>query len=63
MNSNLKTILENKNITQKELAEKIGLTESAVSRFVKGNRIPTGKNMLAIASVLNVKVEDIYEYD
>ena len=61
MNSNLRTILKEKNISQKELAEKVGLTESAVSRFIKENRVPTGKNMLAIANVLNVKVEDLYK--
>ena len=58
--SNLKKLLKEKNISQKELADKIGLTESAVSRFVKENRIPTGENMLKIANALNVKVEDLY---
>ena len=61
MNSNLRAILKEKNISQKELAEKIGLTESAVSRFINENRIPTGENMLKIADVLNVKVEDLYK--
>lgn len=61
MNSNLRTILKEKNISQKELAEKVGLTESAVSRFINENRIPTGENMLKIAKVLNMKVEDLYK--
>ena len=61
MNSNLRTILKEKNISQKELAEKIGLTESAVSRFINENRIPTGENMLKIANVLDVRVEDLYK--
>ena len=61
VNSNLKAILKEKNISQRELADKIGLTESAISRFIKKNRIPTGENMLKIAKVLNVKVEDLYK--
>jgi len=61
MNSNLRAILKEKNISQKELAEKIGLTESAVSRFINENRIPTGENMLKIANVLDVRVEDLYK--
>lgn len=61
MKSNLKEILKKKKISQKDLADKIGLTESAVSRFISEDRIPTGTNMLKIANVLNVKVEDLYK--
>ena len=61
MKSNLREILKKKKISQKDLADKIGLTESAVSRFISEDRIPTGANMLKIANVLNVKVEDLYK--
>lgn len=59
--SKLKEILIEKNITQRELAKKVGITESAVSRFINKNRIPTGENMLKIANILGVKVEELYK--
>lgn len=58
--SNIKKILDKKNISQKELADKVNLTESAMSRYVNGSRIPRGEYLIAIAKVLNVKVEELY---
>ena len=60
MKSKLKEVIKEKNISQRELADKVGLTEAAISRFISENRIPTGENMLKIANVLGVKVEDLY---
>lgn len=60
LKSRLKNILDIKGISQKELAEKVGLTESAMSRYVNGSRIPRGEYLMKIAKILNVKVEDLY---
>lgn len=42
-----KKLIENHNLNQKEAAEKLGLTEAAVSRYLSGKRgdlqIPNGK--------------------
>lgn len=50
----LKRILKIRNYSQKELAESIGITEVTISRYLKGNRIPSAENILAMAFVLDV---------
>lgn len=54
---NLKCILEALCISQKELAEKSGVTEAAISQFVSGSREPSLKSVCAILRVLPVKFE------
>ena len=61
LKSKIKKILDTKGISQKELAEKVGLTESAMSRYVNGSRIPRGEYLISIAKALKVKVEELYE--
>ena len=36
----LKSLLEEKGMTQKELARKTGVTEASVSRYISGQRFP-----------------------
>lgn len=50
----LETALKEKGMTQKELAQKANITESAVSHYVKGDREPRGGTVGAIAAVLGV---------
>ena len=40
------------NITQRTLAEKIGVTEVSVSRYVHGERMPKGNILVEMARVL-----------
>lgn len=56
----LKEILTEKKITGKELAEKIGLTETSISRIVKGEQYPRIETLLNIAQVLDVDVKDLF---
>lgn len=46
--------LKEKNMTQKELAEKAGVTEAAVSHYVKGDREPRSNTLGVIAAALGV---------
>ena len=48
----IKEILEQKGISQKELAVSAGVTEAAMSHYIKGDRIPRGANLLNIAKAL-----------
>ena len=38
----IKTLLKEEKMTQKQLAELSGVTESALSHYIKGDRIPSG---------------------
>ena len=50
----LESTLKEQGMTQKELAEKANITESAVSHYVKGDREPRGATIGVIAGVLGV---------
>ena len=50
----LESTLREQGMTQKELAEKANITESAVSHYVKGDREPRGATISVIAGVLGV---------
>jgi transcriptional regulator with XRE-family HTH domain len=41
-------------LTQKELAQRVGVTRAAVSRWLRGNRLPYRHNLNKICAVLGV---------
>lgn len=45
-------LLEERGMTQKELAKRACVTESAMSHYVKGDRVPSGKVLANIACAL-----------
>ena len=53
------SIIENcilQSITQRELAEKSGLTEASISRYFNGERIANIKNAEKMASALGLRI-------
>ena len=50
----IKYLLEEKGIKQKELAEKIGVHEVTVSRYINGNHTPPAEIIKKIAEALGV---------
>lgn len=52
MKDRLGGLLSERQMSQKQLAELTNLTESAVSRYVKGERVPKGAILLNIANAL-----------
>ena len=53
----LQMILSQKKMTQKELAVKAGVTESAISYYMKGQRTPSGEVLMRIAKVLDTTTD------
>ena len=45
----IKALLNEKKMTQRQLAELSGVTESAISHYIKGDRIPSGVASVNIA--------------
>ena len=41
-------------MTQKKLSRITGITESSISHYVKGDRVPRGINLLKMSKALNV---------
>ena len=55
----IKEILKEKNITQIELAEKIGITQVGLSRMINGN--PTAETLVKIAEALDIDIRELFE--
>lgn len=56
---NLRDILYEANMSQRELADAINVTESTVSKYLRGQIMPSAKVLNNIAHVLDVDIFDI----
>mgnify|MGYP003369424863 CR=1 FL=1 len=63
MTNRIKELLEEKGITQRKLSELTGMTESAISHYIKGDRIPRGMNLIKIAQALGTTADDLLSCD
>ena len=59
LGENIKDIRMEKGLTQKELADKVGISGAFMSLIEKGANNPSDENLIKIASVLNVSVDDL----
>lgn len=55
----IKSLLKQRNLTQRELANQVGVTEATISRYVKGDRIPRSTIVADIAAALNTTSDDL----
>ena len=58
-NENLKIARERIGISQKELAEKVGVAKSTYSLYESGNREPNVQTIKKIADILNVSADEL----
>lgn len=56
-------LLSEQNITQKELAVRVGATEAAISKYIKGEREPRAEILANIATVLKTTSEALLGMD
>ena len=56
----IKKFLKEKNITQKELADRVGIQAAAFTKYFNGMNRPSYKNLKAMAKVLHVPEEALY---
>ena len=50
---------KNANLTQMQLAEKLGITDKAVSKWERGVAMPDSSIMLELCSILKINVADL----
>ena len=55
----LKAARLNKNMSQKELADSMGMKQASISQFENGQRLPTPANIKKLASILDVSPNDL----
>lgn len=58
---NLKQIMKEENITQEELAKEIGVGQPMISRYIRGECIPSLLTTVNIADALFCSVNDLLE--
>lgn len=49
-------------LTQEQLAEKLGYTEKAISKWEQGTSIPPAESLLLLADALNVTLDDLFSH-
>lgn len=49
-----------KNITQSELAELLGITDRAISKWENGICMPDASNILELCNILNITINDLF---
>lgn len=55
----IKELRERHNLTQKEFADKVGLSVSTIRKYEKGKCIPRTKNIIKIADAFGVSLESL----
>ena len=60
---NLRFLLADSLMTQKELAEDTGISESTISRYIRGEIMPTIKNAASIVYSLGCEWEELITTD
>jgi putative transcriptional regulator len=63
MKNTIKVERAKKNLTQADLAEKIGISRQAVNSIETGKFVPSTVLALKMAKVFETKVEDIFELE
>lgn len=53
----LKYLIQREDISQKDLANDVGITESAMSRYMSGERIPHGETLKNLAVALRTNAD------
>lgn len=56
---NLQRMLRIKNVTQQQLARKLGTTDAMISRYVYGAAIPSVYKVCQIANIIGCRVDDL----
>ena len=62
-NENLKIARERKGLSQKDIAEGIGVAKSTYSLYESGNREPNVQTIKKIADILNVSADELLGID
>lgn len=56
----IEELLEEQNMSQRELSKKVGITEATMSRYINGLRVPKADILSKIANALNVTTDYLF---
>lgn len=60
---NLRDILKEYGMTQRQLAEETGLTESTISNYINKRKIPSMRAIVNIANALDISTDELINLD
>lgn len=60
---NLKRMMDEYGCSQRELADEVGISESAVSRYLYAQQVPKATALLNIAYALDCTVDDLIDFN
>ncbi len=63
VNKNLKFLRVQQGMTQKQLAEKLGLKQAAIGAYEEERATPPLASLLDIMKIFNVNLDDLVKYD
>lgn len=63
LGARIATLLREQNMSQRELAARVGATEAAISKYIKGDREPRAEILANIATVLKTTSEALLGMD
>lgn len=61
MENNINVWIVKNRLSKKEVANQMGVSQNVLSRWINGHNDPSLKNALKLATILNCKVDDLYE--
>lgn len=61
MKSRINVWIAKKEMTKKEVAEKLGVSNNVLSRWINNHSKPSLENAFKLADILECKVDDLYE--
>ena len=56
-------LMKERKISQRELAERTGLTERAISKYINGTIIPKATSIVKLAIALDCTTDDLINFD
>ena len=59
---NLRRMMWDARITQRELADLSGLSEACISRYLNGTRMPTVKALINLSYVFGCSTDDLIDF-
>lgn len=59
---NLKELMCDRGYNQYDLADEAGLSQSSLSRYLKGERMPTVRSIINLAYVLDCDIADLLDF-
>lgn len=61
LGANLKSVMDEYGVNQKELSEMTGISRPMINKYVNGETIPTLINLINIANILDCELTDFVD--